>query len=167
VTGKLNSYHYGQDLIPVSNVSGITIESDWLVYSCEPGTVVDVNKTTARGKYVDVLLNDGKIIIRYQHLDSTNVTKGTKVTKSTVIGVAGSTGQVTGRHLHIEVFENGTRQYSVPTPWSLVPNVIGVHTVSQYGEHVNVMTVNSTGEIKDYGSYADIEQTTDYIKFKK
>ena len=52
------------------------------------------NKAT--GKYVDV-------VVRYFHFASTSVTKGQAVTKDTVIGQYGNTGQYSvGAHLHFE-----------------------------------------------------------------
>ncbi len=44
----------------------------------------------------------------YSHLDSLSVTAGQRVRAGDTIGGAGSTGKVTGPHLHFEVWQEGT-----------------------------------------------------------
>jgi len=44
----------------------------------------------------------------YSHLDLLAVTAGDRVGKGDLLGIPGTTGRVTGRHLHFEVWENGT-----------------------------------------------------------
>lgn len=60
--------------------------------------------------------NYGKLVIidhengfttYYAHNDTINVKKGQRVAKGDVIGTAGTTGRVTGPHLHFEVRKNG------------------------------------------------------------
>ncbi|XXM72133.1 peptidoglycan DD-metalloendopeptidase family protein [Lysinibacillus sphaericus] len=44
----------------------------------------------------------------YAHLDSISVSPGQKVGRGDSLGIMGATGEVTGVHLHIEVFKNGS-----------------------------------------------------------
>lgn len=59
------------------------------------------------GNYIILDTDDGKTI-KYGHCDSIDVSIG-EMTKSgeTIIGRAGSSGQSTGAHLHVEIMENG------------------------------------------------------------
>ncbi len=47
------------------------------------------------------------LVTRYAHLDSYSVRKGDRVSAGEVIGAVGSTGKVTGPHLHFEVLKDG------------------------------------------------------------
>ena len=60
------------------------------------------------GYYV-LIYHNGTYSTRYAHLSSVAVSTGQYVTAGTVIGYEGDTGNVTGPHLHFEVYENGTR----------------------------------------------------------
>jgi len=58
------------------------------------------------GKQVE-LQHDPRLTTRYSHLQTLLVPEGAKVKKGEVIGLAGSTGQSTGIHLHFELMRNG------------------------------------------------------------
>ncbi len=45
--------------------------------------------------------------IRYAHLSSRSVSTGQQIEKGEEIGKVGSTGNLTGPHLHLELFHNG------------------------------------------------------------
>jgi murein DD-endopeptidase MepM/ murein hydrolase activator NlpD len=73
------------------------------------------------GYGIDVLLhgNDGWWT-HYAHMSQLNVTKGQWVNAGDVIGYVGATGQVTGPHLHFEVWQVGYwsgNQQVDPGPW--------------------------------------------------
>lgn len=53
----------------------------------------------------------------YAHLSQWNVSCGQSVTQGAVIGLAGSTGNSSGPHLHFEMNFNGSR----PNPWNYLP----------------------------------------------
>lgn len=56
-----------------------------------------------------VIINHGNdLTTYYAHNDTIKVEKGQRVAKGDVIGTAGTTGNVTGPHLHFEVRQNGT-----------------------------------------------------------
>jgi bla regulator protein BlaR1 len=56
---------------------------------------------------VVILDHGGGIKSFYSHLDRLDVAKGQRVARGDVLGTQGSTGKVTGAHLHFEVWENG------------------------------------------------------------
>lgn len=60
----------------------------------------------AYGKQIE-LQHDPRFATRYSHLQTVLVPEGKRVKRGEVIGLAGSTGQSTGVHLHFELTRNG------------------------------------------------------------
>ena len=123
LNGKLvKGQHYGIDAVENAPAS----ESDWNVREVTGGTVKEalLGYNGGRGNLVKVQTAPGVIEI-YQHLKSIAVKKGQTLRQGDVIGVAGSTGDSTGRHLHFEVQVNGTPVE--PSAWMGVPNKIGTY----------------------------------------
>ncbi|GLF99648.1 M23 family metallopeptidase [Streptomyces yaizuensis] len=71
------------------------------VVSVGAGTVVEAGWGGAYGNNVVIRMNDGSYT-QYGHLHSLNVTTGQSVLPGQQIGLAGSTGNSTGAHLHFE-----------------------------------------------------------------
>lgn len=78
------------------------------LYSCCEGEVVytytsATGSSPALGNQVQIKRDDG-IYFRYCHLQygSIQVSVGQRVNTGTFLGIMGSTGNVTGRHLHLE-----------------------------------------------------------------
>ncbi|MDL2214342.1 M23 family metallopeptidase [Clostridia bacterium OttesenSCG-928-O13] len=103
-------------------------ESAWNVRECTGGEVVRIAHDSARGHYVDVQ-TDANTFERYQHMKSIAVKVGQKVPQGATLGVAGSTGSSTARHLHFGVYRGGTKEANAinPTQWSGVPNAVGTY----------------------------------------
>ena len=112
--------HRGQDIVPTNG--------NWQVRECTGGTVLRVAADQWRGKYVDVQTAPG-VFQRYQHMDVISVGVGQAVPQGAVLGLAGSTGDVTGRHLHFGVYKNGTAEACAvnPAAFSGVPNTAATH----------------------------------------
>lgn len=93
-------WHTGVDFAPYGNT-----ENNPIMYPVKSGTVVYVNNTTnvALGVQVQILDSDG-FYWRYCHMveNSLLVEVGDIVGINTPIGRMGATGNVTGRHLHLE-----------------------------------------------------------------
>lgn len=70
------------------------------------GTVIEVGYNSARGNYLKVQHDDGLVTL-YQHCNSILAQQGDKVAQDQTIATVGSTGKVTGPHLHLEVWKNG------------------------------------------------------------
>lgn len=111
--------HSGEDWVPENK----SIETNWNLYSPCNGKVYIAKKQTgqfpggygAYGNYV-VLQADNGYWILMAHLKKLPVVKaGQTITKGEQVGVAGATGNVTGRHLHIEVSDMRNVDYNSAT----------------------------------------------------
>ncbi|MBR5646741.1 MAG: M23 family metallopeptidase [Treponema sp.] len=72
------------------------------VLAAASGQVVTVGYDSGYGSYIILKHNHG-FYTRYAHLNSFRISKGQIVNQGDVIGTCGSTGLVTGPHLHYEV----------------------------------------------------------------
>lgn len=90
-------FHHGVD-IPAPTGTNIG--------AARSGTVIEVGSTAARGNYIKVQHDDGLVTL-YQHCNSILAQQGDKVAQDQTIATVGSTGKVTGPHLHLEVWKNG------------------------------------------------------------
>jgi murein DD-endopeptidase MepM/ murein hydrolase activator NlpD len=72
------------------------------IHAIANGTVTEVGWAGAYGNRTIVTLEDGTELW-YCHQSATGVQSGQKVTSGQAIGAVGSTGNVTGPHVHIEV----------------------------------------------------------------
>ena len=82
------------------------------IVAAADGTVIEANSTDSWGYswgYYVLIYHNGTYTTRYAHMSSVAVSAGQYVTAGTVIGYEGATGNVTGPHLHFEVYENGVR----------------------------------------------------------
>ncbi|WP_272641195.1 peptidoglycan DD-metalloendopeptidase family protein [Marinomonas mediterranea] len=96
VTGRL-SPHNGTD-IGTPNGTKIIATGD--------GIVTRTANHRYAGRYL-VIDNIGKYSTRFLHLSKILVRKGQRVKRGQVIALSGSTGRVTGPHLHYELHVNG------------------------------------------------------------
>lgn len=92
--GTSSTNHKGLDMVATDGNKNIV--------SCVSGRVIDVGYTKYRGNYVLVKGYDGFCCL-YQHLASTSVSVGDQVSCKQKVGVQGSTGNVSGAHLHMQV----------------------------------------------------------------
>lgn len=76
------------------------------IYAADSGTVITAQYNSARGYYVVINHGNG-MQTWYQHCSAMYVSVGQKVSKGQNIAAVGSTGIVTGPHLHFEVHVNG------------------------------------------------------------
>ncbi|MCC7069941.1 MAG: M23 family metallopeptidase [Deltaproteobacteria bacterium] len=89
VTGK-QAFHNGTDLGTPTGTS---------LFAAHNGGVKRQSRDSISGNYV-VLDHGLGIETVYCHLDSAGVVEGTRVRRKEIVGLSGSTGRVTGPHLH-------------------------------------------------------------------
>lgn len=89
--------HTGLD---ISGNNGATVRA------ASGGTVISAGWDGGYGKMVSIRHENG-LVTRYAHLASIEVSDGDSVSRGDAIGVVGSTGHVTGPHLHFEVMKGG------------------------------------------------------------
>jgi len=84
------------------------------------GTVIAVRPSAGNGTHGNqVLIDHGVIggnswVSAYNHLSRFAVSVGQRVTQGQVIGYTGATGNVTGCHVHFELWKNGTTLNPMP-----------------------------------------------------
>lgn len=104
---------FGERIHPVNGTlsfhNGIDIganEGDG-VYSVCDGIIKTAEYNEFSGNYIIITHTDG-YTSSYAHMSSLSVTEGMTVNKGNLIGYVGSTGNVTGPHLHIEIRKDGS-----------------------------------------------------------
>ena len=105
-TNPFSSKHHGEDYVPTAKKT----ESNWDLYSPCEGEVYISRKQYGTyeggygpyGNYIVIKSYTGDWVLMAHLTDLPLVKVGDKVSKGQKIGTAGATGNVTGRHLHIE-----------------------------------------------------------------
>ena len=95
ITGK-KQFHTGIDIAAPFYRRKIYIRS------VEDGIVIESKRGTGYGNFILIKHRNG-FVTRYAHLKKRFVRKYRKVKKGSKIGIMGTTGRSTGRHLHFEV----------------------------------------------------------------
>lgn len=96
-----STYHKGIDYGVPYNTS---------VKATRAGTV-QVTRGSGYGTYIVIdhgQINGARMKSLYAHLNKAVVASGLKVLAGDVIGLSGASGNVTGPHLHFEIYKNGT-----------------------------------------------------------
>lgn len=94
---RINGYHAGLD---------IDGETGDVVLAAAPGVVVFAEELQVRGRVV-IIDHGAGVMSGYFHLDEIEVEVGQEVAKGDPLGKMGSTGLVTGSHLHWELHVGG------------------------------------------------------------
>ena len=102
ITGK-NTMHWGIDIDYPGPSQGRVWTSPY------PGIVTHLGEHGARGKVAVVRIQGTRILQIFQHLDEFRCRLGDEIEPGWPIGTNGTTGNVTGPHLHYELrWDNGT-----------------------------------------------------------
>ncbi len=125
-TSWAGGYHKGIDITC----------NDRILYSTCDGVVLTVGwDPNGWGQYVRIReATTGRIHI-FAHLvkGSAKVAVNQKVTRSTIIGTMGTTGNSTGVHLHFQIEKSNTdRTVCDPTEWLGIPNRVGEYQSKDY-----------------------------------
>ena len=119
-------YHKGIDIT----------SSDRIIYATCEGVVKTVGwDPDGWGQYVRVEEKNSKRIHIFCHLikGSVKVAVNQKVTRKTILGTMGTTGNSTGVHLHFQIEKSNTdRTVCDPTEWLGIPNANGEYQSKDY-----------------------------------
>lgn len=104
------------------------------LYSIFDGRVIDKGYNSARGYYI-VVKGTNNLAFLYQHMQSASpLSIGDPVQIGQFVGIEGTSGQVTGLHLHMEMqdltnrnwnYSNNISYYMNPCTYMNIPNVTG------------------------------------------
>lgn len=107
ITGKFNITAYfkqkGKYWKTLGFHTGIDFTGDSAIYATCDGVVDSINYSNAYGNYIIIKENNVNRYHYFCHLSRILVKKGQKVSRVSVIGIMGSTGNSTGIHLHYEI----------------------------------------------------------------
>lgn len=92
------------------------------VYSFEDGVVKKVGYSKLSGNYI-IIDHGDELTSSYSHLSQQDVKPGQEVKAGEQIGLVGSTGNVTGPHLHFNLRFQG--KHLDPTPFLTTRRVVG------------------------------------------
>lgn len=130
---------YGRRLHPIKKVythhNGVDLRArDKNVFAVQTGIITDVAYGDALGQYI--VLRCGTFEFIYGHLAHIYVRKGSKVEIGDVIGRTGKTGDVTAKHLHFGIKNNGSAIDPYPILSSIYENLD--FTAFSTGNQLNV-----------------------------
>ena len=115
-----NQYHYiTQNFSKNHNGTDYgTSRKKIAIYPIEDGTVTFVGKDSYGAKIVKIYYPKIDKTFIYGHLDKIYVKNNQKVNTNTKIGLTGKTGNATGIHLHLSIYDNKTKKYIDPEKYS-------------------------------------------------
>jgi murein DD-endopeptidase MepM/ murein hydrolase activator NlpD len=121
--------------------NGVDIAANYgaSIYSPAPGTVLATGDQDnycphiAFGKFVVLGDTTNDLVLLFAHLGNIDVAQGAVITKGTLLGTVGATGDETGPHLHFSIFE--------PQGFSLAP----AHGCGPYPQGHDVDPLNYLG----------------------
>lgn len=121
-----SGYHKGIDLVC----------NDRIIYSTCDGVVKTIGwDPDGWGYYVRIEEKTTKRIHIFCHLvkRSAKVAVNQKVTRKTILGTMGTTGNSTGVHLHFQIEKSNTdRTVCDPTEWMKIPNKVGSYNSKDF-----------------------------------
>ncbi len=93
------------------------------IYASRGGIISESNENKSAGNYVVVDHGDG-YTTKYMHMSKRAVKKGEKVSRGTVIGYVGNTGDSQGNHLHFEMKYSGSYVNTNPADYPIKGSVV-------------------------------------------
>lgn len=140
--------------------TGIDLVGDEKIYATCDGEVVRTGYDKSYGNFIVVKDSATGKYHWYCHLSKINVIKGTKVSRTSRIGIMGSTGNSTGKHLHFEI-RNSSNKYSDnsdPAEYMGIPNKVGTYNSKDYQIKEEKPTSNATPQRKVFAVRTNIRE---------
>ena len=120
---------YGNRINPKTKIKGFHKGTDYGThlkklpqYALEDGVVLSAHESSSAGKYVWIKYPRLNVKMCHYHLDQVYVKKGDKVNSDTKVGLTGTTGQSTGIHLHLGIYNLKTNTYVDPEVYAKTYN---------------------------------------------
>lgn len=113
--------------------TGIDIVADiHYIFATGDGKVTNIGYDKSYGNYIIIKIDNN--FHWFCHLKTVKVFKGQNVTRETIIGEMGKTGNATGVHLHWEIRKecNCYGKVENPAEYAGIPNKIGTYYSSNY-----------------------------------
>lgn len=145
--------------------TGIDIVADnHYIFATGEGKVTNVGYDKSYGNYI--IIQIGKNFHWFCHLKTVKVFIGQNVTRETIIGEMGQSGNATGVHLHWEIRKecNCYAQVENPAEYAGIPNVVGTYYSSNYTiekyKNGDIITIKAldTGAVKDSKKLIEVTQ---------
>ncbi len=124
---KTLGYHTGLDFIGSDGI-----------YATSDGIVDTVSFSKLYGNYIVVKELNSDRYHYFCHLSAVKVKRGDKVSRTTILGIMGSTGNVTGKHLHYEIRKGKTLSDETlinPAEYCGIPNQKGIYNSNDFQIH--------------------------------
>ena len=148
-------YHSGQDFLSAN------YGSDGCIYPLYAGFVLKVTSTGSYGNCVYVQHPDGYITL-YAHMRTVYVKAGQSVSEKTVLGIEGATGNVTGKHLHVEVHKGAYRYPASIDPLAFIRERVEVKEMEKTIKiRLNGVEKEVTAIEKDGHNYVKLQDLRD------
>lgn len=126
--------------------TGIDLTGSNNIYATCNGTVYKTGYDNSYGNYVVVKNSEANNYHWYCHLRTIGVKIGQAVTRTSIIGQMGATGNVTGKHLHFEI-RDSSNQYAHnidPANYMGIPNIVGNYDSANFQITSNNTTTNTS-----------------------
>ncbi len=130
--------------------TGIDLVGNETIYASCDGKVTRTGYDKSYGNFIVVQNDTDKKYHWYCHLSKINVSVGQRVSRTSKIGVMGSTGNSTGKHLHFEI-RNASNKYadnSNPADYMGIPNKVGTYNSANYQIKNSTTNTSSTPVLK-------------------
>ena len=146
--------------------TGIDMVGDEKIYATCDGIVTKRGYDNSYGNYIVVRNDDDGKYHWFCHLAQIKKNTGSKVTRTTVVGIMGNTGNSTGKHLHFEI-RNQSNKYgdtSNPAEYMGIPNEVGTYNsanyqIDPYIPKYTKVTINDIFDVDLYYSlYPDLQK---------
>lgn len=142
-------YHTGID---------ITCYSNDLIYSTCDGIVSRVDTDKSYGKFVTIKEETTGNYHWFCHLSEQKVSVGERVSRVSVIGIMGATGNASGKHLHFEIRDNSNLYGNDlnPCDWLGIENKVQNGLNSENYQN-NPISINA-GDIKKFAVRTNVRE---------
>lgn len=114
--------------------TGIDLVGDEKIYATCNGKVTRTGYDNSYGNFIVIKNNDDGRFHWFCHLSKILVNTGETVSRVTKIGIMGSTGNSSGKHLHFEIRNEGNKYGNQinPAEYMKIPNAVGTYNSANY-----------------------------------